>query len=247
MSVFVISDLHLSTLDSTNKSMEVFGQRWADYTNRLEQAWRRLVDEHDTVIIAGDISWALTLEEATSDLLFIESLPGQKILIKGNHDFWWQTASKLQAFCARHHLDSLHFLHNNAFLVEDFVICGSRGWYHDSDAEGAKQALADYDKIVNRECIRLKLSLDQAHALAEEAVCPKEMICFLHFPPIWCEKECAPILSVLKEYGVDRLYFGHIHGAVPTTFTHENIEMTLTAADALGFVPKLISPQIEGK
>ena len=240
MSVFVTADLHLSTHADTNKSMEVFGGRWIDYTERLEKAWRALVAERDTVVIAGDISWALTLEEALSDLSFIHRLPGQKILLKGNHDFWWSTASKLAAFCQKHKLDSLHFLHNNAYVADDFLICGTRGWFHDSTADGAKHAMAEYDKVVARECVRLSLSVEAADKLARETERPLERICFLHFPPLWADTLCQPIIDGLKKHDIHRLYFGHIHGASPTHFVHDGIDMTLISADALGFVPQIL-------
>ena len=243
MSLFVIADLHLSTLDSTNKSMEVFGPKWANYTQRLEVAWKSIVTEKDTVIVPGDISWALTLEEAESDLRFLDQLPGKKILLKGNHDFWWTTMSKLQRFLDEKNLHTLLFLHNNAYVINDYVICGSRGWYHDSDIDGAKQANASYEKIVLRECVRLSLSLKEAVKLIEQSETSLTPVCFLHFPPHWSEKTCQPILDVLKEYDVKYCYFGHIHGAEPTSFEKDDIHFTLVAADALGFTPKLISQQ----
>ena len=241
MSLFAIADLHLSTLDSTNKSMEVFGQKWADYTHRLEQAWRKLITDNDTVVVAGDISWALTLEEAESDLRFLDNLPGNKILLKGNHDFWWSTNSKLKAFIEKNNFRTLSFLHNNAFSVDGFLICGSRGWYHDSDAEGAKQANAPYDKIVARECIRLSLSFEEGKKAEQASSLPLTPVCFLHFPPHWCEKTCQPILDTLTQYNVNTCYFGHIHGASPVSFDKEGIQFSLIAADALSFTPKLIS------
>ena len=240
MSLFVIADLHLSTLDSTNKSMEVFGTKWANYTKRLEVAWKSIVTEKDTVIVPGDISWALTLEEAESDLRFLDQLPGKKILLKGNHDFWWTTMSKLQRFLEEKNLNTLFFLHNNAYVIENYVVCGSRGWYHDSDADGAKQANASYEKIVLRECVRLSLSLKEGEKLMQNSEIALTPVCFLHFPPLWGEKTCQPILDVLKEQNVKNCYFGHIHGANPTTFEKDDIHFTLVAADALGFAPKLI-------
>lgn len=242
MSLFVIADLHLSTLDSTNKSMEVFGPRWADYTARLETAWKNIVSQNDTVIVAGDISWALTLEEAETDLRFLDRLPGRKILLKGNHDFWWTTNAKLYAFLEKHNIQSLTFLHNNAFIVDNYLIVGTRGWYHDSDADGAKQANAPYEKIAARECGRLTLSLEAGKKLMNESDTQLTPLCFLHFPPYWCEKMCEPIFEVLKKYQIKHCYFGHIHGAAPTHFVLDDIQFTLVAADALGFVPKLIAP-----
>ena len=240
MSLFAIADLHLSTLDTTNKSMEVFGPKWSNYTSRLEEAWRNIVTDNDTVVIAGDISWALTLEEAESDLRFIHELPGQKILLKGNHDFWWSTNSKLKAFIEKHNFNSLHFLHNNAFVVGQHLIFGTRSWYHDKDAEGAKLANASYEKIVARECVRLALSIEEAKKLQKESAVQLFPVCFLHFPPSWGDKSCEPILELLQNHNVKNCYFGHIHGAAPAQFNINDAVFKLIAADALGFVPSLI-------
>lgn len=238
MSLFAIADLHLSTSEQTDKSMEVFGPRWADYTNRLRSAWQALVEPTDTVVLGGDISWALTLEEAGADLHFIHDLPGQKILLKGNHDFWWPTAAKLNAYKEKEGLSSLSFLHNSAFVCEGAVICGTRGWFHDPTADGAKEANADYERVVAREAGRLRLSLEAGRALSDGGA--RELIVFLHFPVRWGNAECEPMLEVLKAYDVKRCYFGHIHGASPTHFELDGIEMTLISADALSFIPKHI-------
>lgn len=238
MSLFAIADLHLSTSDVTDKSMEVFGPRWAGYTERLRSAWEAIVAPSDTVVIGGDISWALTPEEATADLHYIDRLPGRKILLKGNHDYWWPTTAKLSAFKEKEALTSLSFLFNCAFLCEDVIICGTRGWYHDPTADGARDASADYEKIVAREAGRLRLSLEAGRAL--DAGEGRETVVFLHFPVKWGAAVCEPILQVLCEYGIRRCYFGHIHGAAPTSFTLDGIEMTLIAADALSFVPRLV-------
>lgn len=240
MSVFAIADLHLSTLAATNKPMEVFGQRWADYTNRIEKNWRRLVAEEDTVIIPGDISWALSLDESLSDLKFIDALPGRKILGKGNHDFWWCTMKKHAEFFERHEIRTINFLFNNAYEVENFIIAGSRGWFHDEKASGVPDN-TDFKKLVNREGQRLRLSLEAASKLKLTAP-EKEIVVFMHFPPVWCDKPCENIIEVLKEYGVRRVYFGHIHGnyTTPPSFEYEGIKMTLISADYLEFIPKFI-------
>ena len=133
MAIFTIADLHLSTHETTNKSMEVFGRRWERYTERLKQRWEAVVTDADTVVIGGDISWALTLEEALDDLRFIDALPGKKILLKGNHDFWWCTMQKHRHFFEQHGIRSISFLFNNAHEVGDFVIAGTRGWFQDDD------------------------------------------------------------------------------------------------------------------
>lgn len=242
MSLFVIGDLHLSTLESTNKSMEVFGRRWYDYTLKIEKNWRAIIEEDDTVIIPGDISWSLTLEEAESDLKFIDSLPGKKIFIKGNHDFWWATLSKINAFFEKNGISSISILQNNAYECEDFILCGTRGWYQDESNDKSKNE-NDYEKIVAREAIRLRMSLDEAKKLKEQAP-EKEIIAFMHFPPYWNGFECHEFIDILKEYEIKRCYFGHIHGnyVAPSLVEHEGIEFILISADYLNFVPRLILP-----
>ena len=240
MSIFTISDLHLSTHDSTNKSMEVFGRRWTDYQSRIEKNWRRLVSENDTVIIPGDISWALSLEEARSDLLFLNSLPGRKLLGKGNHDFWWSTMKKHEEFFKQNGIDTISFLFNNAHLVENTIIAGTRGWYHDEDAQGMPDN-TDFKKLVARETQRLKISLDAAKKMKDEDK-TRNIIVFMHFPPFWNGKESESIISLLKDYEIHDVYFGHIHGnyTVAPEFLYKEINMRIVSADYLEFTPKFI-------
>ncbi len=240
MALFVISDLHLSTLDTTDKSMEVFGHRWQDYMSRIRDNWIRLVGDNDTVVVPGDISWALSLEEAVSDLKFIESLPGKKLLGKGNHDFWWCTMSKHRQLFERENIKTISFLFNNACEVENFILAGTRGWYQDDEAKGALNN-TDFDKLINRESLRLDLSLSEAVRL-REASPEKEIIVFMHFPPVWMSKVCQPLVDILHKYEIKRVYFGHIHGnyTCPPEWEHEGIKMTLVSADYLNFIPKII-------
>ena len=240
MSLYTIADLHLSTFDKTNKSMEVFGKSWADYITRIENNWRHLISEDDTVIIPGDISWALSLEEAESDLKFIDSLPGKKILGKGNHDFWWSTMSKHKAFFDKIGISSISFLFNNAHETEDFIIAGTRGWYNDEDAANAPDN-TDFEKLTNRENLRLHASLEAARRLKE--ISPhKEIVVFMHFPPFWNGKASDGLISTLKEYDVKKVYFGHIHGnyTVEPHFTYDGIDMHIVSADYLKFIPKKV-------
>lgn len=240
MSLYTISDLHLSTLDSTNKSMEIFGKSWADYITRIKNNWLHLVSCDDTVIIPGDISWALSLEEARSDLKFLDELPGKKILGKGNHDFWWCTMRKHQAFFDANGIKSISFLYNNAHVVDDFIIAGTRGWYNDEDAQNAPDN-TDFEKLVNRENLRLRASLKEAQKLKGEHP-EKEIIVFMHFPPFWNGKASDGLIEALKDYGVKRLYFGHIHGnyTIEPKFVYEDIEMNIVSADYLKFTPKIV-------
>ena len=236
MALFVMADLHLDT-KSGEKSMEIFGNRWKDYVKRIRKNWLHLVGEKDTVIIPGDISWALTLEDAKEDLLWINSLPGKKILMKGNHDFWWSTASKMARFFEEHGIDRIELLYNNAIETENYILAGSRGWFTDRAMQTAAQSV-DYEKIINREVIRLRMSLDAAKRL--QTASKKEILAFLHFPPIWSDFECEEILALLKEYGIERCYFGHIHGCYTSSgvFVHDGIEFRMISADYLDFVPQ---------
>ncbi len=242
MSIFVLSDLHLSTDLSMNKSMDVFGDRWRDYMVKIQKNWNSVVDDDDTVIVPGDISWATRLEEAYSDLDFLNKLNGKKLIGKGNHDFWWTTASKMYRFFEDNGFDTIKLLYNNAYVVEDRIVCGTRGWFPDE----SKQVVVgdvDYQKIVNREVGRLKLSLEAAKKLQDEDreqnghELPIEV--FLHFPPIWAELEMREMLDLLEEYGIEQVFFGHIHSAYGSarTFPYKNITFTLTSSDFLNFYP----------
>ena len=220
--------------------MEVFGRRWQDYISRIEKNWRHLVTDADTVVIPGDISWALSLEESLSDMKFIDSLPGKKLLGKGNHDFWWSTMKKHDAFFERNGITTISFLYNNAHIVGDYILAGTRGWYNDEDATNAPDN-TDFAKLTNREAVRLKMSLDAAKKLKEENP-EKEIIAFMHFPPFWNGKESGDLCDILKSYGVQRVYFGHIHGnyTIPPVMVHEGLEMHIVSADYLEFIQKIV-------
>ena len=240
MALYTIADLHLSTLSTTNKSMEKFGHRWDSYMQRIETNWRRLVTDSDTVVIPGDISWALSLDEATSDLKFIDSLPGKKILGKGNHDFWWMTMKKHEAHFEKHGISTISFLFNNAHQTDDFIIAGTRGWFLDEKIQNAVGD-ADFDKLVAREELRLRASLKCARELSEG--CDKEIIVFTHFPPVFGDFVAEGQIAILKEYGIRRVYYGHIHGnySLPPSFCHDGINFSIVSADYLNFTPKFIN------
>ena len=247
MAIFVMGDLHLSTNSKTNKSMEKFGKRWLGYTDKLRKNWEAVVSPEDTVVIPGDISWAMKLEEAVSDFRFIDSLPGTKLIGKGNHDFWWNTSSKMNAFFAENHFGTVKILNNNAYLVENRVLCGTRGWFLD-EKQQVTVGSVDYEKIVNREVIRLKLSLDSAVSLQKECLENNgflpPMSVFLHFPPVWMDFICRPFVDTLHEYGNPDCYFGHIHGMynVQKEFDFEGIRMHLISSDALDFTLRRLPP-----
>ena len=163
MALYTIADLHLSLGVGKEKSMEVFGRRWQGYTEKLEHNWRAIIEPEDDVVIPGDISWALGIDAALEDLRFIDSLPGTKYIGKGNHDFWWSTRKKLEDFFAAHGITSIRILYNCAYEVEDYIICGTRGWFYDDNLSGIPEG-TDFDKLVNREAQRLKLSLDESRS-----------------------------------------------------------------------------------
>lgn len=237
MSLFVIADLHLSSDGS--KSMDKFGVRWTDYMNKLQRNWSAVVKADDTVIVPGDISWSLKLEDSLDDLRFLDALPGTKLIGKGNHDFWWSTASKMNAFFEQNELYNIKMLYNNAYAMKDCIVCGTRGWFVEESQQNTVGSV-DYLRIVNREVIRLRMSLDEAKKLQRQPGNePLPILVFLHFPPVWGEFVCREIMDVLHEYEIDTCYFGHIHGAyhAPRTMRFEEIDFILCAADYLNFTP----------
>lgn len=231
MALYVIADLHLS--EDTNKPMDVFGKVWENHKKRLETEWRSTVTDKDTVVIPGDISWGMRFDNTEKDMLFIHSLPGKKIIGKGNHDYWWGTLSKLNAFRDSIGADSISFLFNNAYKADGKVICGSRGWFPDNTYG------PDDEKIAQREAGRLRRSLEAGRTLATEG---EELIVFLHYPPCYRGVKCTPVADVIKEFGVKRCYYGHLHGA-PRQLLEKSYgvcDLKLISADELGFKPLLI-------
>ena len=229
MALFYIADLHLSKNDES-KSMSVFGGRWRDYENKLETEWRAAVSDNDTVVLGGDLSWAMSLDAALPDFAFIDSLPGRKIVLEGNHDFYWGSVKKMQTFCKDNGF-SFEFLRNNAYLCEGVSICGSRGWY--TDERTIPEVLADSKKIVPREAGRLTTSLK---AGAELGGVP---VVFMHFPPVFGKYKCEEFIDIMLQYGVKDCYFGHIHGKydVPPVEYYRGIAFHFAAADFLFFKP----------
>ena len=231
MSVFAIGDLHLSLAEG--KPMDIF-PGWDRYVPRLETAWRALVGAEDTVVVAGDISWAMRLEDTQEDFRFLESLPGKKLLMKGNHDYWWSTRAKMDRFFAQEGLGSLSILHNNAVRVGETLLCGSRGWLFE-EAEDCDPL------IVAREAGRIRRSLEAAEALEDpEAPGALEKVLFLHYPPIFGGQVQEPFFDLMEEFGVRRCFYGHLHGASTAgAFQKEyrGVRLRLISADFLGFAP----------
>lgn len=228
MALFTIADLHLSF--SSGKPMDVF-EGWQNYTKKLEKNWKAVVKDEDTVVLAGDISWAMKLEEAIPDFMYIHKLPGKKLILKGNHDYWWSTKSKLDGFFTQNGFDDIRIIHNCAYTVEQYAVCGTRGWLYNSKTKSDM-------KIVNREAGRLRLSLNEAVKTG------KQPIVFLHYPPVYDTMECKEILDILLEYEIKACYFGHIHGKMAGKRApigeYRGIKMHLISCDYIGFLPKLV-------
>ena len=239
MSLYAIADLHLSL--SVNKPMDIFGARWTEHFEKIKKNWCAVVTDEDTVIVPGDISWAIDYEEAKKDFQFIDSLPGKKLLGKGNHDYWWGTMAKNKAFCEELELKTIDFLFNNAFKVEDYIVCGTRGWYVDEKLQNTTNDDVEYQKIVNREASRLKMSLEEAKKLQENN---EQILVFFHFPPVFNNFVCEEIVNVLLGFGIKNCYFGHIHGSycIPKTTEYKGISFTLISADYLNFIPMIVMP-----
>ena len=225
MALFTIGDLHLS-LDA-EKPMDIF-EGWDNYIERLRANWERLVSDGDTVVVPGDVSWAMQLEETEADFRFLESLPGRKILLKGNHDYWWSTRKKMDAWLAEKGFRSLHILFNDAYEAGGLALCGTRSWFYD---EGEP----DNEKILSRELGRLRASLS-----AKTAAGCGEKLAFLHYPPVFHKTEVEPVVAMLREFGVRRCFYGHIHGSsINYAFNgvRDGVAYKLVSADNLGFCP----------
>lgn len=229
MALFVIADTHLSL--SADKPMDIF-TGWDNYMERLEKNWRALVSEEDTVVIPGDISWAMSLENCYKDFAFLQNLPGKKILMKGNHDYWWTTKAKMDRYLAENGFDKLQILSNNSFEYENIAICGTRGWI-------LEQGQQQDQKIIAREAGRLTMSLQDA----EKRFPGKEKLVFLHYPPVFGMETNESILQVLKDFGIKRCWYGHIHSGgcrFALNGEYEGVQYRLISADYLKFTPQII-------
>jgi len=221
LSIFAISDLHLSF--GSNKPMDIF-HGWDNHTQRLFANWKRLVNVNDTVVLPGDLSWALKLEESEKDFEFLKSLPGKKILLKGNHDLWWSTANKIHNFLKEKEFNDVEIVFNNCAVCEGYAIAGTRGWFYDNT--GSKKVLA-------REAGRLEASLNAAEATG------LPIITFLHYPPAYGDYVCHEILDVLQKHNIKKIYYGHIHGSGFNNALKEfdGIKMQLISCDCIDFTP----------
>ena len=224
-----MADLHLCK-GNPEKTMSIFNG-WQNYQELIEKNWKELISDSDTIVLPGDISWGMSLKEAAPDFKFIEQLPGQKIVIKGNHDYWWTTKKKMEDFFAAEGCTSIKILHNNHYRYDEYGICGTRGWVNMPEE-------TQDEKVLRREVQRLETSIRSA---LDEGLKP---IVFLHYPPIFATNFNYDILDVLYRYKIEECYYGHIHGKSAHDLcvknTYDGINFHLIAGDYLQFIPEKI-------
>lgn len=227
MALYAIGDLHLCL--GAPKPMDIFGGAWVGYMDKLKEGLSVITAE-DTTVLLGDLSWALSLQEAREDFLWIDAIPGRKIILKGNHDYWWSTAAKFYKFCEENGFSNQFILNNNHYEYENIAICGTRGWFFEEERSGEHD-----EKVFRRELIRLEASLKSAGE--------KEKMVFLHYPPRYKGYECREILDLLEKYEVRRCFYGHLHGAshkLAMEGLWDGVDYRLVAADKLEFKPYLV-------
>lgn len=229
MSIYVIGDLHLSF--STDKPMDIFGKNWENHSEKIKQNWIKQVTENDTVILPGDFSWATYLENTYNDFEYLNSLPGKKIMLKGNHDYWWSTLAKMNKYLKENNFENIEFLCNNSFCIEDKIIVGTRGWTNTNLKSEENR------KILKRENARLKLSIEDGIKKFGEN---KDIIAFLHYPPFYKENvvEEMDFIKTLKKYNVKKCYYGHLHGESHREAIEglvDGIEYKLISSDYMNF------------
>ena len=224
MALYAIGDLHLCL--GAPKPMDVFGGAWVNYMDKLKEGLS-VIGPEDTTVVLGDLSWALDLENAQADFAWINKIPGRKIILKGNHDYWWSTAAKFQKFCVENQFSNMFILNNNFYEYEDWAICGTRGWFFEESRSSEHD-----EKVFKRELLRLETSL--------RAAGDRNKMVFLHYPPRYKGYECQEILDLLQKYGVRRCFYGHLHGPshkLAMEGVWDSVEFRLTAADYLNFTP----------
>ena len=227
MALYAIGDLHLSL--GSDKPMEIFGDGWKDYVARIREGFSVLTED-DVTVLCGDLSWGMSLEESLEDFRFIDALPGKKYLLKGNHDYWWNTAATMERFFAENGLTTMEILHNNCRFYGDTALCGTRGWFYELDNQGTHN-----EKVLLREIGRLETSL--------KAAGDHEKLCFLHYPPLYQGYQCPEILRLLREYQVKVCCYGHLHGPSHRRALQGERGGTsffMVSGDYLGFHPKKI-------
>ena len=246
MSIFVIGDTHLSLSPAVDKPMDVFGEAWKDHHEKIKRSWLEQVSAGDTVVIPGDISWGLRLDEALPDLEWLHDLPGKKVVLKGNHDLWWSGIGKLNSL-----FDDMFFLQNTCYDAGAAIIAGTRGWV----CPGSDDFSEADRKIYDREVLRLGFSLEMARSTAEpsdtggvkgeketektQEIKAEEIIGFMHFPPTNDKKQPSDFTELFEKYGVKKVYYGHLHRKETfkrgITGNLNGVEYRLVSADRLGF------------
>ena len=224
MALYAIGDLHLCL--GSPKPMDIFGGAWVGYMDKLLSGLS-VIGPEDTTVLLGDLSWALDLDQAEKDFAWINQIPGKKIILKGNHDYWWSTVSKFNQFCKAKEFSHMEILNNNHFEYDGWAICGTRGWFYEEQRSGQHD-----EKVFKRELLRLEASLQSAGML------PK--IVFLHYPPKYKGYECTEIMDLLKKYDVRRCFYGHLHGpshSLAMQGVWDGVDYRLVAADYLDFQP----------
>lgn len=227
MALYTIADLHLPL--GIDKPMDIFGKAWENYVERLADNWQSVVKQEDTVVIPGDFSWATYLEQSVKDFEYLDKLNGKKILLKGNHDYWWTTMNKLSEFVVKNEFKNINFLQNNSFMYENIAICGTRGWIHPAWANFNE----DDRKIFDREVLRLELSLNNAKEC-------REIYVFTHYPPMSTALESNPFTEMMEKYPVTKCIYGHLHSASHRNAVEGNvngIEYKLVSGDYIAFNP----------
>ncbi|MCL2860319.1 MAG: metallophosphoesterase [Oscillospiraceae bacterium] len=225
MSIFAISDLHFAF--DKEKPMDIFGENWGNHEKKIQENWQNEVKGNDLILLPGDLSWAMNLEENYKEFQYLENLPGKKILLKGNHDYWWTTLTNMKKYLDESGFKTIELLHNNSFLYENYIIAGTRGWVSSNLEEDVK--------ILKRELIRLELSIENG---IRQFGNDKEIIVMMHYPPFIDKKIGISFIELMNKYNVKTCIYGHIHGHfenVITNVENSNIEFKLVSADYLDF------------
>ena len=224
MALYAIGDLHLCL--GAPKPMDIFGGAWVGYMDKLKEGMS-VIGPEDTTVLLGDLSWALDLQSSQADFAWINEIPGRKIILKGNHDYWWSTAAKFYKFCQESGFSDMFVLNNNHYEYDGWAICGTRGWFFEEDRGGTHD-----EKVFRRELIRLETSLKSAG--------DKNKMVFLHYPPRYRGYECREIIELLERYEVRRCFYGHLPSEshkLAVEGLWGGVEYRLVSADYIGFKP----------
>ena len=229
MAIYVIADLHLSF--NTQKPMDIFGDNWLNHEEKIKIDWQRKVKSKDTVIIPGDFSWATYINDAKLDFEYLNNLPGKKIILKGNHDYWWTTVTSMNRYLKENNFETISFLYNNSYCIENKIIVGTRGWSLKENSENTK--------MINRELLRLELSIKDGISKYGE---DKEIMVFMHYPPIAKSlidnKEKIMFIELMNKYNIKKCFYGHLHGESQNDAIegeYKGINLKLISADYLNF------------